>query len=66
MRDPNRIDGLYKRLAALHRTVPDQRMSQFLINLLSSFETDPFYMEDDEFMSALECMKWLKPQGESR
>ena len=51
MRDPKRIDGIYKRLAELHKMVPDMRMTQFVINLFNYMGVDPFYMENiEEFM----------------
>ena len=61
MRDPRRIDGLYKRLAALHKMVPDMRLSQFLINIFNEFGEDPFYMEDEEFLSKVEqkVVEWF-------
>lgn len=54
MRDPNRLEPLYNKIAQLHKMVPDQRISQFLINVLSEFKIDPFYLEDNEFVEKLE------------
>jgi len=54
MRDPNRLESLYNKIAQLHKMVPDQRISQFLINVLSEFKIDPFYLEDNEFVEKLE------------
>lgn len=54
MRDPNRLESLYKKLSAINKMVPDQRISQFLLNVLSEFKIDPFYMEDNEFIAEVE------------
>ena len=58
MRDPNRIYGYMKRLTALWAKMPDQRLGQFMFNILSIYaqETnrDPFFPEDEEFMKVLE------------
>lgn len=54
MRDPNRLEQLYHKIAQLHKMVPDQRISQFLLNILSEFKIDPFYMEDNEFIAEVE------------
>ena len=54
MRDPARIKCYMERLKDCWEKVPDWRMSQFLYNLFGAFEFDPFYMEDEQFMSKVE------------
>lgn len=58
MRDPNRIYKFMNRLTALWAKVPDQRLGQFMFNVLSIYaqETnqDPFFPEDEEFMKVIE------------
>lgn len=54
MRDINRIYPYTTRLAEVWRKVPDWRLSQLLVNYCRYIGTDPFYMEDEEFISGLE------------
>ncbi len=59
MRDINRIRPSMERLMALWYQVPDQRLGQFISNLLGIYyqETgghDPFFPEEEEFLSVLE------------
>ena len=61
MRDPNRIVANWQKIAELHSQFPDWRMSQFLENVLAMFDSDPFYLEDDEFIVKFEeAVKKLK------
>ena len=66
MRNPNRLAGLYKRIEALHKMFPDQRLSQFLVNIFNEFKEDPFYMEDEQFVSKVEeiVTGWLKNKSD--
>lgn len=60
MRDPERIPGICKRLAAVWENVPDQRLGQFLLNLLNEYVSrtgrDPFFPEDEELMAFFESL----------
>ena len=53
MRDPKRIKPNWEKIAELHSKYPDWRMSQFLINLFNELESDPWFLEDDEFIDVL-------------
>ena len=57
MRDPNRIDKFCNELKLLWHKVPDWRFGQLMSNVLGAVyektNHDPFYMEDDEMLSAL-------------
>lgn len=58
MRDPERIDRICAKLAALWKQAPDLRFHQLLINAGAEHHfaanRDSFYMEDDAVESALE------------
>ena len=55
MRDPNRLQNLYKRIAKAHKECyPDFRISQLFLNLFSMSKTDLYSMEDEEFVSLVE------------
>lgn len=55
MRDPNRLDKFYIKLAEIHKeNFPDWRFGQFIMNFLSWYGRDPFYMEEEEFLSKVE------------
>ena len=57
MRDPNRIYKYCFKLADIWNKVPDWRLGQFMINMVTIAEydgNDVFYMEDDEFMKMIE------------
>lgn len=56
MRDPGRIKIICEMLAEVWQEVPDWRLSQFMINVLST--DDLFYMEDYEFMEYIK--KYIK------
>jgi len=57
MRDPNRIDYYCDELANLWHKVPDWRLSQLMKNALNAWVdqhgTDPFYVEDEDFLGFL-------------
>lgn len=54
MRDRSRLYPYSNRLAAAWSKVPDWRLSQLMCNFFRYLGRDPFYMEDEEFMSELE------------
>ena len=55
MRDANRIEPTLSRIAELWKNnVPDWRFGQLLYNFLAVYG-DPFYLEDDDFIVALEA-----------
>ena len=56
MRDPNRLDDMYKTMLELHKeNIPDWRLGQLFMNFLGwyyrEFQTDCFYVEDKEFVN---------------
>ena len=57
MRDPNRIYKYCYKLAEIWSKVPDWRLSQLMKNALNEwvdrFGTDPFYVEDEDFLGFL-------------
>lgn len=54
MRDPNRLDIFYNELKKLHKeNVPDWRFGQFLVNFLTWYNRDPFYLEEDKMMEEI-------------
>ena len=58
MRDVNRIPNAMQRLEVLWRKMPDQRLGQFLSNMLSLYysetKRDPFFPEENDFLSVIE------------
>ena len=58
MRDVNRIPYAMQRLETLWRKMPDQRLGQFLSNMLSLYysetKRDPFFPEENDFLSVIE------------
>ena len=58
MRPSSRIYTNCNRLAEIWHQVPDWRLSQLMKNALNEwvnrFGTDPFYVEDEEFLDFLE------------
>lgn len=54
MRDPNRIDPLLAKLGEAWKKYPDQRFGQFVTNFFVRYGKDPFNVEDDEWMRALQ------------
>lgn len=57
MRDPNRIDECCKKLAKSWSKMPDFRLAQLLINILSMHGKSVFYLEDEEFLDFID--KWV-------
>lgn len=50
MRDPDRLDKIYKIIKDDHkRCFPDWRIGQVIMNFIAAYG-DPFYMEDDIFL----------------
>lgn len=65
MRDINRLDKFYDELKKIHKTLPDWRFGQLVMNFLSwhltKYRRDIFYLEEDkiielfkEYLSELE------------
>ena len=51
MRDINRIDKFCGELAEIWKTnCPDWRFGQLIINVLNSFDRDPWFFEEDEMI----------------
>ena len=51
MRNPNRLDVFYDELKRLHKeNVPDWRFGQLLVNVLTWYNRDPFYLEEDKMI----------------
>ena len=55
MRDPNRIDYYCDELAEVWHKVPDWRLGQLIVNIITAYsnkhnDIDPFYVEDADFM----------------
>ena len=62
MRDPKRIKSFLRRLEAVWNTVPDWRFGQLMCNTLGAAGRDPFFVEDNEMIEAIEkCMGQLAP-----
>lgn len=61
MRDPKRIKPNWQKIAEIHEQFPDWRMGQFMFNVLSLFQEDPYFLEDDEFIDKIREM--LKIEG---
>jgi hypothetical protein len=53
MRDPNRIPHVLRLIGELWTKYPQLRLGQLLVNVDKRFETNPFYIEDDEVEAAL-------------
>lgn len=57
MRDPNRIKPYCDTLTTIWSMVPDWRLGQFMVNVLSAYKAekgnDPFYVEDEDFLMYL-------------
>ena len=49
MRDSKRIPRITKKLEKAWKKSPDQRLGQFISNLLGPGPHDVFFMEDDEW-----------------
>ena len=55
MRDPNRIKPYCDTLATIWGMVPDWRLGQLMVNIITAYankhnDIDPFYVEDADFM----------------
>ena len=53
MRDINRIEPFCKDLAKVWKDNPDMRFSQLIVNLMGSYGSDMYYVEDEDFMNIL-------------
>ncbi len=57
MRNPNRIKPYCDALVSIWNMVPDWRLSQLMKNALNAWVdqhgTDPFYVEDEDFLGFL-------------
>lgn len=55
MRNPNRLDNFYEKLKNIHKTeFPDWRFGQFIINFLSWYGQDPFYLEESKMLAKIQ------------
>lgn len=51
MRNPNRLDAFYDEFGKLHKEhFPDWRFGQLIINFFSTFNSDPWFYEEDKMM----------------
>lgn len=50
MKDIKRIDTFCNDFASLWKTVPDWRFGQLIVNFLSWYGNDVFYLEEKEFL----------------
>lgn len=53
MRDPNRIPHILDKIKKLWEKNPDLRLGQLIINATG---IDPYYIEDDALVQALEAL----------
>lgn len=58
MRNPDRLDGFYDAVKALHKDkIPDWRFGQFMYNFISWLQNqkgiDGFYLEEDRYLALL-------------
>lgn len=61
MRDINRIDIFCEQLAEIwKKKCPDWRFGQFMINVLNSFDRDPWFYEEDEMIEKINA--FFKPK----
>lgn len=67
MRDPNRIEGVLKRIGASWSLCPDLRLGQLLTNAVLD-KVDIFYVEDEDIVTmveeSMENIECYKPGGE--
>lgn len=54
MRDINRIDDFCNRLKKVWKENPDQRFFQLINNVMSYYDSDMYYREDDEAIDMIE------------
>ena len=65
MRDPKRIEPLLAKVAEAWHKYPDLRFGQFMVNFFGACKQDPFFVEDDEWMAALQAFIDGKDPGEA-
>lgn len=54
MRDTDRIDNFCSELAKIWKeNCPDWRFGQFMMNVLNSFNTDPWFDEEDAMIEKI-------------
>jgi hypothetical protein len=62
MRDIDRIDVFCDGLAKIwKKKCPDWRFGQFMINVLNSFDRDPWFYEEDEMPEKIKAFFEPKP-----
>lgn len=54
MRDPKRIEPFLDKLEVVWLKHPDLRFAQLLGNVYPAYGRDPYYIEDDAFLSSIE------------
>ena len=54
-RDPKRIDPLLAKLEVAWKAYPDLRFGQFMTNFFHACGRDPFFVEDDAWMTAIQA-----------
>lgn len=54
MRDINRIDIFCDKLKEYWKEVPDWRFGQLIVNVFSSINRDPFFIEEDKMTEYFE------------
>ena len=50
MRDINRLYGFYDKLRESHKKLPDWRFGQLIINFFGTFNSDPWFYEEDKML----------------
>lgn len=64
MRNPERLDSFYEEMKNAHKTtVPDWRFGQLIYNFMREIG-DPFYLEDDKFISLFK--EWIAKYKEDK
>lgn len=53
MREIERLDWFYEELKNAHKEFPDWRFGQLIYNFLNWYGKDPFYLEEEDFISAI-------------
>jgi hypothetical protein len=54
MRSPNRIEHVLNAVRKIWYAYPDLRLGQIICNVLPRGQTDPYYIEDDKLIEAIE------------
>lgn len=54
MRNPDRINEFMQRLTEVWERVPDWRFGQLMCNTLGATGRDPFFVEDEDMIDAIE------------